>query len=288
MAVSNHKIIVAIPSYKNPAGLISSVKNMHEFAANPDNLLFRLGLDFDDNESHESVKWLGFANIEIVDFAKDTAHSDFLNLLCPPDSADFYALHCDDGMCITQKWDEEFVKSGEHVVFWDVVNHPGAAIACGVSNAWIKACGYTMPPYFPFWFGDTWLDELRTFVTGKDSGINHRIMFYFLPGKTTGMKDLDYWWGFFNTTRKLRIEKAWQIFMKLGGIGMKEEFVSRAENLSVAMRGRDSWNRARIPMLEGICTEVSSNKIERHIKCRSVADALMGEHALQLWGDINP
>jgi hypothetical protein len=278
------KIAVAIPSYWNPAGLIAGVKNLHDLAAHPENLTFRIGLDFDDGAGHEAVKHLGFAKVEVVDFPHGMPHSEFWNKLCVPDAADYYVLYSDDAVCLTPHWDVVLAETANPMPFWNVVNQPGGALACFVSNAWLKTCGYALPPYFPFWFGDTWIDELRAFVTGRPSGIVPELKLYLPQGKTTGMKDLDYWWGFFNATRPLRIQKAWKIF---NGLPLAEEsFMRRCAKLSEPMRMRDAYYRARITDLEAGNTEPGEAKLERHRKCRALADALMQENGLELWGDI--
>lgn len=286
------KLLVALCSYQNPSGLIASIKNLHDLAERRDELSFNIGLDHDDLDGQDVLKYLPteiYNKIKVTLFPDDIAQSDLWNVLCVPDTAAYYYLSTDDAFCLVQGWDTYLERRERlpHIVFWNDVNLPGAASTFIMSNDWLKATGYALPPFFPYWFADTWVDELRAFVTGEESGVDRGLKISYPPGKTTGLIELDFWWGFFNATRPLRIKKAYQIFSKLYGVDLDTNaFYSRAANLLVDMRRRDFQHKQIIPEMEAEMAEPGNKKIARHLKCKVIALELMEKEGLKLWGDL--
>jgi hypothetical protein len=280
------RILVAIPSYHNPAGLIAAVKNLHDIAYSPSDIVFKIGVDEDDFLNKTALAYLSGHNISATYYKKDIPHSDMWNELCK-DEADFYVLHNDDSVCVSPHWDKVLAETDKNVLFWQVVNNPYSAGPCIISDGWLKAAGCAFVPYFPFWFGDTWLDELRAFVTGEDSDVEENLCLYIPVGKTTGIMDLDFWWGFFNATRPLRIAEAYKVFMALGKAHLSHvQFNQRAEQMCRLMRLRDTEHRKMIPELESSFDEAGDKKLARHARCRKIADELMAKNNLKLWGDL--
>ena len=74
----------------------------------------------------------------------------------------------------------------------------------------VELAGFTRPPWFPYWFGDTWWSEIGDF-----SGLKLRLPFTLgYPngrGATQGMRDYPFWTGLFETLRPLRAETARQM-----------------------------------------------------------------------------
>lgn len=286
------RIVVALASYRNPSGLLATIKNLHMLAEHPKNLSFRIGLDEGDFNNMLALRYLPpDIRYDVTYFPLDIPHSDMWNRLCIPGEADFYVLYGDDIVCISPCWDTILERKSKNklLIFWNDVGNPGAAGAFIVSDAWLRACGYALPIYFPYWFGDTWMDELRAFVTGAERGIDEAMRLYIPKGKTTGMQELDFWWGFFNATRPLRIVEAERIYIAtcpLETALTQEEFQTRAQEMSLIMRQRDREHRPQIPELEGAFAEMGDKKAARHARCKKAAIELMQTHKLELWGDI--
>src|SRR5690606_5015610 len=67
--------------------------------------------------------------------------------------------------------------------------------------------GFVHAPFFPFWFTDTWNDEI-----GDMAGMKAELPIKVSPpegrGKTHGLRDIAFWAGLFNSFRPHRAEVA--------------------------------------------------------------------------------
>jgi hypothetical protein len=86
------------------------------------------------------------------------------------------------------------------------------APAFAFTRGWVDAFGYFMPEHFPFWWHDTWVDELAR-MTGRftwaDIGWEkHGASESTSQHKTTRMREVSWWARFFDETRVLREEQA--------------------------------------------------------------------------------
>jgi len=80
---------------------------------------------------------------------------------------------------------------------------------------WINQVGHVIIPYFPYWFGDTWTQQIAEMVDRK-----YKIPVSVWPmdgekGKTHRLWDLPFWTRFFNNLLVERVETAEGIIDKL-------------------------------------------------------------------------
>ena len=80
---------------------------------------------------------------------------------------------------------------------------------------WINQVGHVIIPYFPYWFGDTWVQQIAEMVDRK-----YKIPVSVWPmdgekGKTHRLWDLPFWTRFFNNLLVERVETAEGIIDKL-------------------------------------------------------------------------
>ena len=76
-----------------------------------------------------------------------------------------------------------------------------------ISRRTYESLGYYMAPYFPFWFIDTWLDEIAEFLGAKIE-IDLDATLPDGKGLTHGLTDLYFWADFFEALRPLRVHDA--------------------------------------------------------------------------------
>jgi len=85
-----------------------------------------------------------------------------------------------------------------------------------VTRRWIETLGYFISDIFPFWFADTWLDEIALMLGRKVA-----VAVDWRPQgnrcKTTRMRDLAFWAWVFEATRRERIQDA-QMLAALAGL----------------------------------------------------------------------
>jgi hypothetical protein len=121
----------------------------------------------------------------------------------------------DDMEILTPQWDVELERvaarvspNGEPFAFYlDDPTAPGFPSVWGVSRSWVDICGFACAPWFPYWWGDTWIMEVgmacgRLFpvpvLTGQIAG----------RGMTTGLFEVAWWSDFFSKTRPVRMQMA--------------------------------------------------------------------------------
>ena len=76
-------------------------------------------------------------------------------------------------------------------------------IGWAVTHKMVEKIGYFAVPYFPYWYHDTWLDEIAR-MTGRNFYADVNVTFPNGQGKTRGLRDVAFWATFFDLTRPLR------------------------------------------------------------------------------------
>ena len=137
-----------------------------------------------------------------------------------------FVLGVDDCYLSTPGWDDVLLQAaakfedGVGCVYFggkkDLFDLPdGIAVTRGC----IEQVGFFMPPHFPFWWHDTWIDEIAR-MTGRYVWANvqwEKFGSTEKPGghKTTRMRDVSWWAKFFDSTRQMRVNKALEMIAGL-------------------------------------------------------------------------
>jgi hypothetical protein len=135
-----------------------------------------------------------------------------------PSPADLFVLGVDDAYPSNPGWDQQLADAaakftdGVGVVFFGDRKGPfDLPDGIAVTRKWIEQVGFFCPPYFPFWWHDTWIDELAKLtgryvwadVTWEKHGKSE------VGGhKTTRMREVSWWARFFDATRQMRVDTA--------------------------------------------------------------------------------
>ena len=137
-----------------------------------------------------------------------------------------YVLGVDDCHPCTPGWDRTFIDAADKFPDGVGVIYSGdrrdelfqLPEGCAVTKRWIEQVGFFCPPYFPFWWHDTWIDELARFTGryvwanvdwekhGPSEAQGH---------KTTRMREVSWWARFFDATRQMRVDKAVEMINRL-------------------------------------------------------------------------
>lgn len=83
--------------------------------------------------------------------------------------------------------------------------HPGFPTIYAISRNTYGKLGYFAPPYFPYWFMDTWWDEIAE-LTGIKLEMPIDVSCPDGRGKTQGLRDFPFWLQVFNSTRPMRVK----------------------------------------------------------------------------------
>lgn len=131
-------------------------------------------------------------------------------------TADYYCPFPDDVFIGLPNWDDQIAQSGLDAMAWNDLANPGQCTLPIVSKRWLDLVGKLYDDRFPFWFYDTCVDELHSFVTGSLVPRRDDLLLVSKKGLTQSLRDLPFWWDFYVETRSERLAQAATIRTKLG------------------------------------------------------------------------
>jgi hypothetical protein len=139
--------------------------------------------------------------------------------------ASLFIMGVDDAYMDVEGWDQRLLDAA--ALFPDgigVVNFSSRGsmfdlpMGYAVTKKWIEQVGFFCPPYFPFWWHDTWIDELAK-MTGRyvwaDVPWNLHGASEKDGHKTQRIREVSWWAKFFDETRPSRAQKALEIIANL-------------------------------------------------------------------------
>lgn len=127
--------------------------------------------------------------------------------------ADVFCPLVDDSFIAYPDWDELIVQTLERqpkhakLIGWNDTANRGLMTLPIVGAEWYKAAGL-YKGYFPYWFYDTWVAEVYSFVTGELPILPKELLLVAKKGVTQGMRDLGFWWDFYSALRPERLAEA--------------------------------------------------------------------------------
>jgi hypothetical protein len=172
-----------------------------------------LGVDDDDRET---IAWAGHrTDVTAVVAPRPDTLGGVTNALAAAAKGDLLLGLADDMEILMPRWDLELAGAaarvsphGEPFAFYlDDPTHPGFPSVWGVNRSWISICGFACAPWFPYWWGDTWIMEVGM-ASGRLFPIPVRTGQIEGRGTTTGIRDVAWWAAFFEQTRPLRMQMA--------------------------------------------------------------------------------
>jgi hypothetical protein len=218
-------VCVCIASRGRPEELRRTIKEMHERCAFLDTH-FSVALDNDD-PSLEAYKSIPLDFNKSIEDRENSLGAKYNRAASEARSGTtVYVLGIDDCFISTEAWDKKLMeatakfKDGVGCVYFgpkkDMFDLPDGI---AVTRGWIDQVGFFMPPYFPFWWHDTWVDELAR-MTGRYVWANldwDKFGKTEQAGehKTTRMREVSWWARFFDSTRQMRVDKALEMIGQL-------------------------------------------------------------------------
>lgn len=135
-------------------------------------------------------------------------------------NADYIAPFPDDSFPGLPNWDRTIVNALPDperigVIAWNDTANPNQCTLPVITRGWFRHAGL-YDGRFPYWFYDTCVAELWTFVTGRTVEIPQALLLAARKGKTQGMRELSFWWDYYVFTRHERLAHAAQIRESLG------------------------------------------------------------------------
>lgn len=173
-----------------------------------------VGLDTDDHDSLHLVELLkDQPKIQVSVCERENSLGEKYNRCAAMVPADVYVLWSDDVCFASKGWDTKIIEmacmyddSIGAVYFGEIpgVFQPGIA----VTDEFVKHMGFLSPPFFPFWWQDTWIDEISA-MTGRILRADISVACsQGLQKQSRGVLEIDFWAKVFDDTRPMRIKAA--------------------------------------------------------------------------------
>ena len=213
------KITVCVASRERPASLIGVVMSLHRMKSTRHELDFVLGLDEDDERTAKHldafegelaplysvappVTVRGMIENRMIVAARDAPSLDG-----PSQPLGVITLMSDRTYCITPAWDDWLARGVEvlanRVSWWQCPEDPGCIIPI-IPRAYLEAADWQWSPeIFPFWWDDTWHQEIDLMIHGLRSK-KARCTYAGARGTTANGREFAFWLDVFIRTRDRR------------------------------------------------------------------------------------
>lgn len=236
-------VAVCIASRGRPEELRATV--CRQAVAAVGSVSFHTALDDDDPSNYESG-----SRAPREDSLGAKYNRALSQALCVP-GASVFVLGVDDAALVSPGWDRRLLdaaaqfKDGVGVIYWGERRGPFCLPdGIAVTRGWIEKVGYFCPEHFPFWWHDTWIDELAR-MTGRfvwaDVKWEKHGASEVGGHKTTRMRDVSWWARFFDATRPQRPAKALDMLCSLDyPEWLRSQLISELHGTGGALRQRNS------------------------------------------------
>lgn len=202
------RVNVCIPTRNKAEYLPKFLPTWLDRSALPDTR-FVIGCDEDDETISGSLAQLPISDKIIISRApREDALGAKYNRCAAAYDADIYVMAVDDVGITTVGWDKAIADTS--LLFTDGIGVIGFGVDpycyvpqfLALTRKFVELNGFFMPPYFPFWWHNTWTFEVAE-MTGRilpcPVGIVHPPVFPAAP-----RRDVGFWAKFFDETRQLR------------------------------------------------------------------------------------
>ena len=194
-------LCISLVTRERPALLLSVLQ---ETRANmTGKTLLIVQIDRDDEatlEIHPQIKdWADVVDVRPRELSVGAKYNRALEL-----DARWYLMMGDHAAATPRGFDEAFVRAGD--LFPDYLGVVGNGWTPGgatyryhqaISRELAALQGFIYPPYFPFWFVDTWLDEI---AYGIDRyAYSGTTVHQYPKPNTMNRRDIDFWCGYYNS-----------------------------------------------------------------------------------------
>jgi len=160
-------ISILIPTKNRLFNIKNVINTIFSTAKEKEKIEVIFYVDLDDEESKIFISSYKNKNIKWVTTEQKILFSDMWNY-CYKESEGKYLMLCGDDVTFeTINWDlivkESFKKYEDKIAY--IVPYDGHAngnlgVHGFLSREWVQVIGYFTPPYFSYWYVDTWIDEI--------------------------------------------------------------------------------------------------------------------------------
>ena len=277
-----------MPSRGRPDKLRRAVESVCATVARPNDVVLVIGVDDDDMETLRLAENYQ-PNVPVIwsRGPRELTLGRLVNRLASLDhGCDIIGGLPDDNVMATPGWDNVFryacsLMPKGYGTAWaidDVYHDPNICTLPVITRSMMTRIGFCSPPWFPFWFGDLWLEEMGAFV-GCRLPLAARVELPDGRGATQNIRDLAFWGAFFQETRRLRLELAAQMIDEMYS-GKPELQISLKFNLQAlemyyARRAAPLADPAIAAQQEKLQHTAGEAPSERYLTARREAEAFL-------------
>lgn len=198
-------VCVCLASRGRPELLNRTIKQLDQLAR-LDSTIISVGLDSDDIDA-QSVEQTDRVMVSVA--AREDALGQKYNRCAAGIDADVFVLWADDVITTTEGWDEKLDEvaklftDGIGIIYFGKIEgvlQPGIA----VTRKMMDAMGFFCVPYFPYWWHDTWIDEIGRMADRILSVDIKMELLQGMAGKSRGVREILFWAEFFDRMRDER------------------------------------------------------------------------------------
>lgn len=265
------KIACILATRGRPERAAAAIEIANALSSVNHELRFIVCCDSDDTETI-----LRFGDIELSVAPSPMSVAEVWNrgaALCP--EADVICPMVDDSFIAAPDWDEIIVSTFERlppplrVMAWNDTANRGLATLPIIGRQWYDAAGLYVG-WFPYWFYDTWLAEVYSFVAGFKPLIPESLLLTAKKGKTQRMRDLGFWWRFYSATRSDRLLEA----SRLRETFNLPDNKANREAMVRDWQERDEGMLSRIDGMEALMTDGNSQMpSDKYLAVKAKAEA---------------
>jgi hypothetical protein len=178
---------------------------------------FMLLVDDDDQPTIDALQpFADHPNVLISVKPREDTRGEKYDRALTEAPADVYLPSTDYAPIMTRGFDQLILDAaaifpdGIGVVYTEMCNASFPAYQ-GMTAKLVEKIGYIYPPWFPFWFIDHWIDDLAKLIDRISYAPVVVDCQSLAPGKTIGLRDLEFWAWMFDAGRLVRRKQAHDI-----------------------------------------------------------------------------
>ena len=205
-------ISVLIPERGRPVELQRLIRTLRETAG--DDARYEIVVAIDDDDQAWPDPYLAKRTADVVYcWPRPITLGEKINFMARRSDGDIFLFLANDQVMVTEGWPSKIreavdaLPNGIGVPYLRDPMHPGHASYPVITRKMAMAIGFVMAPWPPYWFIDTWWDEVGILMD-LHFEIGVEVASPDGRGKTHGMVDLAFWVEWFNALRPWRMRDA--------------------------------------------------------------------------------
>lgn len=271
---------LCIASRGHPVDLLRVIAETDARIAKPENVTISVALDIDDDSNPERPQTKSKLAWNIG--PREDSLGEKYNRAARAAPADVYVLGADDNVFTTEGWDEkireqmEAFQDGFGFVYFGRLDGT-LPTQMAIPSALVETQGFLFPAHWPFWFHDTWTDEIAH-MTGRILWAGIEIEEIGGRGGTRGLQEVAFWTTLFETLRPEREKLAAILSGTFNPPWLAMQLKQRREILQLFFRSRmERLKNPATAMQFQRRMSYDAKPEERYLRLKAKAEALIND-----------